>query len=95
MCVCHNSYHAYFIFHRMVVKIQGTSTREIVRHLTSQEYSMGRLLSIPGCPNILKTLSHSYRNRAGPPYLSYLYLEWALYGTLDDLIRRLQEQGAA
>jgi hypothetical protein len=63
----------------MVVKIQGDVDKKAVRGQVEDERRIGRLLSKPGCANILKTYSASYRKRNHPPTLEYLYLEYVSF----------------
>jgi hypothetical protein len=72
----------------MAVKIQGDDDREWAEEEVRQEYAMQYSLNRANSPHILRTRGYSLRFADDPPRmgLSYLYLDWAPYGSLFDLV---------
>jgi hypothetical protein len=80
---------------RMVVKVQGEFNIEDVQNTIGREYRIQELLGHANSPHILQARAWSYRTRTrapgtlarGPRILGYIFLEWAPFGSLFDLIR--------
>jgi hypothetical protein len=73
----------------MVVKIQGELNLEGVQSAIGAEFRIQELLGQANSPHILQARAWSFRNRAlavGPRILGYIFLEWAPFGSLYDLI---------
>jgi hypothetical protein len=74
----------------MAVKIQGDDDPDEARAVIHSEYAMQRLANQAESPHILRARSASLRKVTIPPShsigLSYLYLDWAPYGSLYDLV---------
>jgi hypothetical protein len=71
----------------MAVKIQGEVNRDTARDMIAREYDMQRLVNLANSPHILRARGASSRETGTPPIgLGYLYLDWAPYGSLRDLV---------
>jgi hypothetical protein len=71
----------------MAVKNQGERSLRDIHTGIFTEYNIQHRLSQVGCPHILRALTTSYRQRATYPYfIGYLYLQWAPFRTLHELI---------
>ncbi|CAE7187324.1 S-TKc multi-domain protein [Pyrenophora teres f. teres] len=82
----------YEILKRIVVKMMGEEY-DLVRlgeHLET-EYDCHDILSATGCPHILEIYGCSLRPRLYPPHLGYLYMEYAEYGDMQDLLDHLEK----
>jgi hypothetical protein len=72
----------------MVVKIVGDRTVEEVQHEIMREFECHMTLTQRQCHHILGAYGSSTRKRDHGPHLGYLYMEWAPYGSLHDMISR-------
>jgi hypothetical protein len=77
----------------MVVKIQGAYTKEAATAMVAREFDLHARLSGTGCAHILKAWASSVRSRREPPHLAYIYMDWAPFGTLQDLYRKYLATG--
>jgi hypothetical protein len=75
----------------MVVKIVGLRTLAEVTNEINTEFYFQHILSQRSCPHVLSAYACSTRRRQFDPQLGYMYMEWAPYGSLQDLQRRLRE----
>jgi hypothetical protein len=74
---------------RMGVKIQGERSLAHVNSTIGREHNLQNLLNPLGCVNILKTHGFGSRTRLTQPlFLGYLYLEWAPWDSLQDLVTK-------
>lgn len=71
---------------RVVVKIQGERSIEMIEKVTEQEFRMHSEVSNRGCVNILDVYGSSLRSRATAPQLGYIYMDYAPYGDLTKLL---------
>jgi len=74
----------------MVVKIVGHKTVAEVKRDINTEFYLQDVLSRRGNPNILKAYRSSVRDRPYVPKLGYIYMEYAAYGSLADLLQRFK-----
>jgi hypothetical protein len=75
----------------MAVKIQGDDDTDWAEEEVRQEYAMQRFANLANSPHILRTRGYSLRYPGFPPTgLSYLYLDWAPYGSLFDLVNEVR-----
>ncbi|KAF2028182.1 hypothetical protein EK21DRAFT_70264, partial [Setomelanomma holmii] len=75
----------------MVVKVVGHPNLDGVKHEIRNEFRFHWKLSQRQCPHILDVCGRSVRPRELDPQLGYLYMSWAPYGSLYDLLRKLQD----
>ncbi|KAL5119268.1 hypothetical protein ACEQ8H_002755 [Pleosporales sp. CAS-2024a] len=77
------------VLDRMAVKIQGGPQANHIRTITQKEHDVQKELQTAS-ENILKVRGWSYRRPASnrPPHLGYLYMDWAPYGSLWNLVCR-------
>ncbi|KAH7408704.1 kinase-like domain-containing protein [Phaeosphaeria sp. MPI-PUGE-AT-0046c] len=72
---------------RMAVKVQGEDNMSSIRDIIFREYNWQKWLNGAHSAHILEARARSYRSRAtAPRHLGYIYLDWAPYGSLSDLI---------
>ncbi|KAH8704596.1 kinase-like domain-containing protein [Phaeosphaeriaceae sp. PMI808] len=71
---------------RIAVKVQGEYTYNDIQMILETEGGIHTNLAQLGCSNILNILGTSYRKLNSSHYLGYIYLEWAPYGSLSDLV---------
>ncbi|CBX97204.1 hypothetical protein LEMA_P103350.1 [Plenodomus lingam JN3] len=77
------------ILERRIVKILGGADMAQINRDIDEEYRHHARLTNRGCANILDLHGYSYRSRPIPPQLGYLYMEYAPYGDLSDLLKAL------
>jgi hypothetical protein len=73
---------------RIVIKVQGESTPEHAEGRTDFEYKHQRSMSNKNCNYILDAYGKSTRLRPSPPHLSYVYMDYAGFGDLQQLMER-------
>jgi hypothetical protein len=76
----------------MVVKILGGETYEEVKRDIDKEFGFHDAVSNKNCPHILNTWGHGYRIRSVAPQLGYIYMEYAPFGDLLNLIGELHSK---
>lgn len=70
----------------MVVKVQGEPDPLSLQQNVFREFQIQQSLQAQ-CNNILNARAYSTRPRdTAPQHLGYLYMDWAPYGSLSDLI---------
>ena len=76
----------------MAVKIQGEKSLAHVQRTVRKEWILQRMLKPLGCVNILNACGYGSRQRPTQPLaLGYLYLEWAPWGSLQDLVKQVDD----
>ncbi|EFQ87014.1 hypothetical protein PTT_17612 [Pyrenophora teres f. teres 0-1] len=80
-----------YIQERMIVKIQGEKTAQMIRKNMKYEFDLHERLTRKGCRHIVDVYGVSYRRGHSPPMLGYVYMEYAPFG---DLRRLLDKHGA-
>ncbi|KAF1847600.1 kinase-like protein [Cucurbitaria berberidis CBS 394.84] len=80
------------ILKRLVVKIIGSTDVLGVVGTIMRESTHHEALSFKNCASILDAYGFSIRKRAYGPQLGYIYMDYAPFGDLLDLIKRLQGQ---
>jgi hypothetical protein len=70
------------------VKILGNDLIGVTEEIKA-EYDMQRLVSERGCRHILDVFGNGIRRRAHNPQIGYLYMEYAPFGSLDNLLEGL------
>lgn len=77
----------------MTVKVIGERTRDQVRNTVNTEAGIHLEASKLRCPHILECYGYGFR-RAQVPYLGYIYMEYAPFGDLFDLLQKTQKSPA-
>ncbi|KAF1917545.1 kinase-like domain-containing protein [Ampelomyces quisqualis] len=87
---------AFGIIHdRMAVKVQGESNMAEINEYVGREFRIQNSLNQIENPNILVARSWSHRQRpTAPPFLGYIFLDWAPFGSLLDHVREAQARNA-
>jgi hypothetical protein len=72
---------------KMVVKVQVDDSLEGIKSSVFKEYRIQSELNEAGSQHILNARTASCRERpTSPTFLGYIYLDWAPFGSLDDLL---------
>lgn len=71
-----------------MIKVQGETTPEYAEGRTDFEYSYHNAVSKKNCDYILDVYGKSTRLRPSPPHLSYVYMDYAGFGDLNQLMER-------
>jgi hypothetical protein len=76
----------------MIVKVQGADTYELAMRESQVEYVLHQRLSDLGCPHILRVYTNTVRQRTEAPHLGYIYMDYAPFGNLGELLRRVSAE---
>ncbi|KAA8617745.1 S-TKc domain containing protein [Pyrenophora tritici-repentis] len=71
---------------RIIVKVQGERTEKSLLDTMQPEIDLHQRLTTKGCRHIVDFYAASYRIRRIPPILGYVYMEYAPFGDLHDLV---------